>query len=206
MGYKFICITDHSQSLAIADGLSPKKLAKQIKQIRKINEKLKGITVLAGTEADILSDGSADFENELLAELDFVIASIHLGQGGSLEEITMRTLKAMDNPNFTIFAHPTGRLLNRREPYDIDLEKVVRAAKEHDHFLEINSQPERMDLNGVHCQMAKEMGVKLAISTDAHSTASLEWIQYGIDQARRGWLEAKDVINTLKLKDLLRII
>lgn len=207
MGYKFICITDHSQSLAIADGLSPKKLARQIARIRKINEKLKGISVLAGTEADILSDGSVDFENELLAELDFVIASIHLGQGGSLEEITMRTLKAMDNPYVNCIAHPTGRLIGRREPMNIDIASVIEHAAQTHTALEVNANPWRLDLKDTHCKMAIEEGVKLALGTDAHSTEGLGLMGFGLATAARGWVTKADVLNTFtvaKIKSFVK--
>jgi len=207
LGYKYICITDHSHSLAIANGLSPKQLAWQIEQIRKINEKLKGITVLAGTEADILSDGSIDFENELLADLDFVIASIHLGQGGTREEITMRTLKAMDNPYVNCIAHPTGRLLGRREPMDIDIAAVIEHAVQTHTALEVNANPWRLDLKDTHCKMAIEAGVKLALGTDAHSTVALGLMGFGLATAARGWATKPDILNTFtvaKIKSFVK--
>lgn len=207
LGYKFICITDHSHSLAIANGLSPKQLAWQIEHIRKVNEKLKGITVLAGTEVDILSDGSLDFENELLADLDFVIASIHLGQSGPREEITMRTLKAMDNPYVNCIAHPTGRLIGRREPMDIDIAAVITHAAQTHTALEVNANPWRLDLKDTHCKMAVEAGVKLALGTDAHSASALGLMGFGLATAARGWATKSDVLNTLtvaKIKSFVK--
>ncbi len=206
LGYKYICITDHSHSLAIANGLSPKKLARQIDQIRRINEKLKGITVLAGTEVDILSDGSIDFDNELLADLDFVIASIHLGQSGAREEITMRTLKAMDNPYVNCIAHPTGRLFGRREPMDIDIAAVVAHAAQTHTALEVNANPWRLDLKDTHCKMAIEAGVKLAIGTDAHSTVALGLMGFGLATAARGWATKADILNSFTVTQIRKFV
>jgi len=197
MGYKYICVTDHSRSSAIANGLSPKRLTQQIKQIRKVNEQLKGITVLAGTEVDILADSSLDFDNKLLAELDFVIAAIHSGLASSREKVTTRTLKAMDNPYVNCIAHPTGRLIGQREPMDIDIAAVVKHAAQTHTALEVNANPWRLDLKDVHCKMAIEAGVKLAIGTDAHSTAGLSFMGYGVATAARGWVTKADVLNTL---------
>ncbi len=206
MGYKFICITDHSHSLAIAKGLSPKQLGWQIKHIRKVNEKLKGITVLAGTEVDILSDGSLDFDNELLADLDFVIASIHLGQGGASEEITMRTLKAMDNPFVNCIAHPTGRLIGRREPMNIDIAAVIEHAAQTHTALEVNANPWRLDLKDTHCKMAIDKGVKLALGTDAHSASALGLMGFGVATAARGWATKTDVLNTFPLSKIREFV
>jgi len=197
MGYKYICITDHSKSSAIANGLSPKRLAQQIKQIHKLNEQLKGITILAGTEVDILADSSIDFDNKLLADLDFVIAAIHSGLAGSREKVTTRTLRAMDNPYVNCIAHPTGRLIGQREPMDIDIAAVIKHAVQTHTALEVNANPWRLDLKDVHCRMAIEAGVKLAIGTDAHSTAGLSLMGYGVATAARGWVTKADVLNTL---------
>ncbi len=197
MGYKYICITDHSKSSAIANGLSARQLANQIKQISKLNEKIKGITIFAGTEVDILADGSLDFDDKLLAELDFVIASIHSGMASSREKVTARTLKAMDNPYVNCIAHPTGRLISQREPMDIDMAAVIKHAAETHTALEINANPWRLDLKDVHCKMAIEQGVKLAIGTDAHSTVGFGLIDYGVTTAARGWVTKGDVLNTL---------
>ncbi|MHC4738630.1 MAG: DNA polymerase/3'-5' exonuclease PolX [Planctomycetota bacterium] len=196
-GYKYICITDHSKSSAIANGLSAKQLSLQIKHIRKLNEKLKSITILAGSEVDILADGSLDFDNKLLADLDFVIASIHSGMAGSRERVTTRTLKAMDNPYVNCIAHPTGRLIGQREPMDIDIDAIVKHAAETGTSLEINANPWRLDLKDTHCKMAIEVGVKLLIGTDAHSIAGLELMGFGVATAARGWATKADIQNTL---------
>ncbi len=196
-GYKFICITDHSKSSAIANGLSAKRLAQQIKQIHKLNEKLKGIIILAGTEVDILADSSMDFDDKLLDDLDFVIAAIHSGLGSSREKVTTRTLKAMDNPYVNCIAHPTGRLIGQREPMDIDVDAVVKHAIQTHTALEVNANPYRLDLKDTHCRMAIEAGVKLAIGTDAHSVGGLGLMGFGVATAARGWVTKADVLNTL---------
>ncbi|MHC4157695.1 MAG: DNA polymerase/3'-5' exonuclease PolX [Planctomycetota bacterium] len=196
LGYKCICITDHSRSSAIANGLSSRRLSQQIKEIRKLNEQLKGITVLAGTEVDILADSSLDFDNKLLAELDFVIASIHSGMTSSREKVTTRTLKAMNNPYVHCIAHPTGRLIGQREPMDIDMSAVIRHAAQTHTALEVNANPWRLDLKDVHCKMAIEAGVKLAIGTDAHSVEGFDLMGFGVATAARGWVTKKDVLNT----------
>jgi len=202
LGYKFICITDHSKSSAIANGLSPKRLSQQIKEIHKLNEKLKGITILAGTEVDILADSSLDFDNKLLADLDFVIASIHSGMGSSREKVTTRTLRAMDNPYVNCIAHPTGRLLGQREPMDIDIAAVIKHAAQTHTALEVNANPYRLDLKDVHCKMAIEAGVKLAIGTDAHNIDGLGLMDFGVATAARGWATKDDVLNTLSTAKL----
>jgi len=196
-GYKYICITDHSHSSVIANGLSAKQLQQQIKQIRKVNEQLKGITVLAGSEVDILADGSLDFDDKLLAELDFVVASIHSGMTSPREKVTTRTLKAMDYPNVTCIAHPTGRLIGQREAMDIDIEAVIKHAAETGTALEVNANPYRLDLKDTHCKMAVEEGVKLAIGTDAHNIAGLGLMGFGVATAARGWATKPDILNTL---------
>jgi len=198
-GYKYICITDHSKSSAIANGLSAKELSQQIKRIRKMNENLKSITILAGTEVDILADGSLDFDNKLLADLDFVIASVHSGMASPRERVTTRTLKAMDNPYVNCIAHPTGRLIGQREPMDIDIEAVVKHAAETGTALEVNSKPQRLDLKDTHCKMAIEGGVKLVVGTDSHSVAGLGLMGFGVATAARGWATKGDVLNSLSL-------
>ena len=201
-GYKYICITDHSRSSAIANGLSAKRLAQEIQEIRKINDKIKGITILAGSEVDILADGSMDFENELLAELDFVIASVHSGLAGPRQKVTMRTLKAMDNPYVNCIGHPSGRLIGQRETMDLDIAAVINHAAQTHTALEVNANPWRLDLKDIHCRMAIEAGVKLAIGTDAHSTNGLGLMGYGVATAGRGWATKSDVLNTLSLAKL----
>jgi DNA polymerase (family 10) len=197
IGYKYICVTDHSRSSAIANGLSAKRLAQQIEQIRKLNEKLKGVTILAGSEVDIIGDGSLDFDDKLLAELDFAIASIHSGLGGSPEKVTSRTLKAMDNPYISCVAHPTGRLIGQREPMDIDIAAVIEHAAQTHTALEVNANPWRLDLKDIHCKMAIEAGVKLVLGTDAHSLEGLSLMGFGVATAARGWATKADALNTL---------
>ncbi len=207
MGYKYICITDHSKSSAIANGLSAKQLAEQIKQIRKLNEKFKSITILAGTEVDILADGTLDFDNKLLVELDFVIAAIHSSLAGPREKVTMRTLKAMDNPYVNCIAHPTGRLIGQREPMALDMTAVIRHAAQTRTALEVNANPWRLDLKDTHCKMAIESKVMLAIGTDAHSVGGLGLMGYGIATAARGWATKTNILNTFtakKLKDFVK--
>jgi DNA polymerase (family 10) len=201
-GYEFLCITDHSQSTAIANGQSPQRLAKQIEQIHKINARLKGITLLAGAEVDILAGGTLDFEDKLLADLDFVVASIHSALGSPRERVTMRTLKAMDNPYVTCIGHPTGRVIGHREAMDLDMPAVIAHAARTGTALEVNADPSRLDLKDVHCKMAIEAGVKLAIGTDAHSTGSLAFMAFGVATAARGWAAQADVANTLSLSKL----
>jgi len=196
-GYKYICITDHSRSSAIANGLSSERLGRQIKQIRKLNEKLKGVTLLAGSEVDILANGSLDFDDKLLAELDFVIAAIHSGLAGPREKVTTRTLKAMDNPYVNCIAHPTGRLIGQREPMDIDIAAVIKHAAQTHTAFEVNANPWRLDLKDTHCRMAIEAGVKLAIGTDAHSIAGFTLMGFGVATAARGWATKADILNTL---------
>ena len=197
IGYKYICITDHSRSSAIANGLSAERLAQQIKQIRKLNETLKGITILAGSEVDILANGSLDFDDKLLAELDFVIAAVHSGLASPREKVTTRTLKAMDNPYVNCIAHPTGRLIGQREAMDLDIDAVIKHAAQTRTAFEVNANPWRLDLKDIHCRMAIEAGVKLAIGTDAHSTAGLGLMGFGVATAGRGWATKADVLNTL---------
>ncbi|MFH1884982.1 MAG: DNA polymerase/3'-5' exonuclease PolX [Planctomycetota bacterium] len=197
IGYKYICITDHSRSSAIANGLSAERLAQQIKQIRKLNEKLKGITIFAGSEVDIHADGSLDFDDKLLAELDFVIAAIHSGLASPREKVTTRTLKAMDNPYVNCIAHPTGRLIGQREAMDLDIAAVIKHAAQTQTAFEVNANPWRLDLKDIHCRMAIEAGVKLAIGTDAHSVAGLGLMGFGVATAARGWVTKADVLNTL---------
>lgn len=207
VGYEFLCITDHSESSVIANGQSPKRLAKQIEQIHRIAGKLKGITLLAGAEVDILADGSLDFDDKLLADLDYVIASIHSGMTSPREKVTMRTLKAMENAYVSCIGHPTGRLLGQREAMDLDIAAVIDQAAQTHTALEINANPYRLDLKDLHCKMAAEAGVKLAIGTDAHSTEGLGLMHFGVATAGRGWATKDDVLNTLspaKLKSWLR--
>lgn len=205
-GYEYLAVTDHSKRVSMANGLDEKRLARHIEEVEKLNEKFKGFRVLKSVEVDILKDGSLDLSDSILKELDIVVCSVHYNFNLSRKQQTRRVLKAMENPVFNIFAHPTGRLINEREPYDIDLEEIMREARKNGCFLEVNAQPDRLDLNDIHCKMAKDHGVKVAISTDAHSIDGLEAVKYGIWQARRGWIEADDVINTRTWKQLKKLI
>lgn len=205
-GYEYISANDHSKRVSIAHGLDRRRLLQQVRAIDKLNAKLQGIEVLKSAEVDILDDGSLDLPGDVLKELDFTVCAIHYGLNRSREKQTERILRAMDNPYFTILAHPTGRLINAREPYDINLERVLTAARERGRILEVNAHPDRLDLDDRGCRMAKEAGVRLAISTDAHRVADLDLMRFGIDQARRGWLEPDDVVNTRRLADLRQLL
>lgn len=205
-GYEYIALTDHSRRVAMAHGLDPSRLKRQGQEIDKLNERLGGLTTLKGIEVDILKDGQLDLPDAILANLDVVVASIHsyfdLPRGVQTE----RLIRAMRNPHVSIIGHPTGRLIGEREPYEIDMERISTAARELGCHLEINSQPERLDLNDAHIHTARQAGAKFSVSTDAHSTDAFAWIRFGIDQARRGWLTAGDVINTRSLPDLRKLL
>jgi DNA polymerase (family 10) len=205
-GYEYLSINDHSRHVTVAHGLDRKRLLGLVRAIDRLNARLDGITVLKSVEVDILEDGRLDLPDGVLKELDFTVCAIHYGFGYSRARQTARILRAMDNPYFSILAHPTGRLINAREAYDVDLERVLEAARERGRILELNAQPDRLDLDDRGCRLAKEMGVKVAISTDAHHAADLDFMRFGIDQARRGWLEPGDVVNTLPLAELRRVL
>jgi DNA polymerase (family 10) len=205
-GYEYLAITDHSKYVAVTQGLDAEGLAQQIEEIDRLNERLDGIVLLKGVEVDILEDGSLDLPDDILKELDLTICSIHSKFDLSREKQTERIIRAMDNPYFNILAHPTGRLIGERAPYDVDMERVMEAAQERGCFLEVNAQPDRLDINDVYCKMAKEMGLKVAISTDAHSVNELDYLRFGVGQARRGWLEAEDVLNTRSWKELKKLL
>lgn len=205
-GYGYLAVTDHSKHVTVARGMDAARLAMAVKEIDKLNGKLKGITLLKSIELDILADGSLDLPDGILGELDLVVCSIHYNFNLSKEKQTERVIRAMDNRLVNVFCHPSGRLINERPPYEIDLERVMKAAVERGCYLELNAHPDRLDLDDVHCQRAKEMGLKLAISTDAHSTDDLDLMRFGIGQARRGWLEPGDVINTRPLAELRKLL
>jgi len=205
-GYEYVAITDHSQSLKITNGMNETRLLKQIEQINKLNQKLRNFTILKSMEIDILEDGSLDLSNEVLRELDLTVCSVHSRFGLSLIKQTERIIRAMDNPYFNILGHATGRLLQHRKPYEIDIEKILIAARDRHCFIEINSQPARLDINDIYCKRAREIGVKLSISSDAHTIHGFSFMQLGVNQARRGWLEAKDVINTYSLHKLKKLL
>jgi len=205
-GYEYISINDHSQHVTVAHGLDRRRLMRQVREIDRLNGKLRGIAVLKSVEVDILEDGSLDLPDEVLKELDFTVCAIHYGFRRSRAQQTRRLLRAMDNRYFSILAHPTGRLINAREPYEIDLERVLEAARERGIVMELNAHPDRLDLDDRGCRLAKEIGVKVAIATDAHRVEGLDLMRYGVDQARRGWLEPGDVINTRPLAGLRRLL
>jgi len=195
-GHKFLAVTDHSQALHIAHGLTERQVRRQMKEIGALNRKLRGLVVLTGIEVDIKADGSLDLPDKLLGDLDVVIAAIHSGFRQPPEKMMARLTAAMKNPHVDILAHPTGRLLHKRDPYNVDVPELIRAAAAAGTALEINAHPERLDLNDVYCRMAKEHGVKLAIGTDAHDVGGLDLMDLGVAVARRGWLERSDVLNT----------
>jgi DNA polymerase (family X) len=203
LGYEYISLTDHSKAVTVANGLDEKRTLEQIKKIHAANAKHLGIRVLASSEVDILKNGKLDLDDEVLAQLDIVLVSIHSYMNLERAEMTDRILAAMENPYTQIIAHPTGRLVLRRDAYAYDMERVLDEAKKRGIVMECNAAPERLDLKDTHLRMAKERGVKIVISTDAHSTRGLAAMCYGVLMARRGWLEAKDVINTLSTEKLL---
>jgi DNA polymerase (family 10) len=206
LGYQYLAITDHSAGRGIAHGLSEERLRQQIKEIKRLNEKLRGIRIFTGTEVDIRADGSIDLPQKLLADLDVVVAAIHSAMNQSQEQITKRILGAIENPHIDIIAHPTCRLLGEREPVALDLEAVFRAAIKYNKALEINAMPSRLDLKDIHIYRARELGVKLIMGTDAHSTAHLALMRFGIGIARRGWCQPKDILNTRPTKEMLAFI
>ena len=204
-GLEYLAITEHSRRLTVAHGLDPQQLRKQMHEIDRLNEQLREITLLKGIEVDILEDGRLDLPDDVLAECDLVIGAVHSKFSLSRAKQTERILRAMEHPYFTLLAHPTGRLLETREPYDVDMLRIIRQARGRGCFLELNAHPERLDLLDVYCQMARDEGVLVAVSSDAHSTQDFDNLRYGVGQARRGWLEKKDILNTRPLK-LLRTL
>lgn len=200
IGYEYILISDHSQSAKYAHGLEPKRLYKQWREIDQLNKKLKKLLLLKGTEVDILKDGRLDYSDTILKKCDLVVASIHQG---FTKNVTERISAAMDNPHVDIIAHPTGRLISSREGYSIDIHTVMEKAAETGTWLELNAYWDRLDLNDVNLKMAKEMGIKISIGTDAHSTEGLLWMKFGVATARRGWLECNDIINTFPVEKII---
>ncbi|MDK2888249.1 MAG: polymerase [Thermoanaerobacter sp.] len=205
-GYRYVAITDHSRSLTVARGLSLERLQEQHRLIRELNEKEKDFRILTGTEVDILVRGGLDFPDEVLAGMDVVVASVHSGFRQDEETMTGRVLQAIENEYVTIIGHPTGRLLGEREAYALDLERVIEAAARHGKILEINSSPDRLDLNEHYARLARDCGVRLVVNTDAHDLRRLDEIPYGVAVARRAWLRPEDVVNTLDLPDLLELL
>ncbi len=202
-GYEYIAITDHTLSTRIAGGLSEKEALKHLKEIHEAGKKIRGIIILAGAEVDIKPSGEMDYSDEVLAQFDFIISSVHSNFKMPKDKMTARIIKAVQNPYVKALGHPTGRLIGRREPYEVDLEAVLKACHKSNTAVEINSFPDRLDLNDVWCKRAKELGVKIIINTDSHQTDQLDLIRYGIMTARRGWLTKKEVLNTLPLKEFL---
>ncbi|MEX3971270.1 DNA polymerase/3'-5' exonuclease PolX [Paraburkholderia caribensis] len=201
-GLSYLAITDHSKRLAMTHGLDATRLAAQIGEIDQLNAQLTGITLLKGIEVDILEDGRLDLPDAVLARLDLVVGAIHSHFNLPRERQTERILRALDHPSMTVLAHPSGRLIGSREPADIDMLRVIRKARERGCFLELNAQPERLDLTDTVCRMAKDHGVLISIDSDAHSEAQLDNLRYGVNQARRGWLEKADVLNARSLAQL----
>ncbi len=201
-GLEYVAITDHSRRLAMAHGLDPERLREQRREIERIRKKLSGISLLQGIEVDILDDGRLDLPADALSKLDWVVASVHYKLEQNPADMTRRLIKAIRNPNVDVIGHPSGRLLEHREPSKFDLAEILRVAREEGCALEINSQPQRSDLTDTACMAAKQAGVKLVISSDAHSTRDFALLDYGVNQARRGWIEKDDVLNTRPLKNL----
>lgn len=199
IGYDYIAITDHSPAVRVAGGLDPKRLQKQWKEIDEVAERVPGISILKGMEVDILADGSLDLPDEFVERLDVVVVGVHSRMRMSEAKMTDRIIKGISHPGVHILAHPTGRIINRREPYDVDLDAVLDAAAEYRVAIEINAQPDRLDLDDVLARRARDRGVMLVIDSDAHSAGDLRYMRYGVDQARRAWVEKGDVLNTMPL-------
>jgi DNA polymerase (family 10) len=202
--YQYVAICDHSKSLKIAHGLDESRLMEQIEEIDRINEKLEGFQILKGTEVDILADGKIDLPEKILEKLDIAVAAIHSGFKQDRGKMTKRIIRALENPYIHILAHPSGRLLGARDPYKVKIEEVMEAAKKYGKALEINAYFERLDLDDIHCRKAKEMGIRVAIGTDSHHLDQMWMMSLGVAVAKRGWLESKDVLNTLSLKEILK--
>jgi DNA polymerase (family X) len=205
-GYEYVCISDHSAGRGIARGLSRERLEDQMKEIARLRETITGIEILAGMEVDIRGDGTLDMPDEVLERLDFVTGSIHSGMEQGREQTTARILRAMDNPNMDMLGHPTGRLMPRREPVDVDIEAVFQAARKTGTVLEINSMPDRLDLKDTHVQRARQLGVMMAINTDSHSSQQYRLMRFGVGVARRGWCGPSDIINTRHLSGLMACV
>jgi len=206
LGFEYLAITEHSRHLTVAHGLDAEQLLKQCDKIDRLNTQLDGITLLKGIEVDILEDGSLDLADDVLARLDLVVGAVHSRFELSRAKQTERILRAMDHPHFTLLAHPSGRLIEQRPPYDVDMHSIILHAKQRGCFLELNAHPERLDLLDSQCQRAKEEGVLVSINSDAHSTFDFANLRYGVGQARRGWLEKADVLNTRSLAALRKLL
>jgi len=205
-GYQYIAICDHSPTVGITNGLTPERVLMQIEEIARLNRNLRDFKILQGIEVDIRSNSQLDLPDEILGELDLVVAAVHTRFSQPRDEMTRRIIKAIESPHVDIVAHPTGRIIGKREPYQVDMDRVMDACKANAKVLELNAYPERLDLSDINCRKAKQKGVKIAISTDAHTTGHLEWIKFGVATARRGWIEPPDVVNTLAISDLFRFL
>ena len=201
-GYEYLAITDHSATHGFGNHVTPDELKRQIERIREVDAGMEGFRVLAGTETNVLPDGSVDYEDDLLGELDWVVASVHTSFGITEEEMTDRMVAAIEHPLVDVIGHPTGRLIGRREPYAVDLGRVIEAAARTHTFLEINANPNRRDLDDVHARVAARAGVRILIDSDAHGTETLNNMRYGVATARRAWLRAEDVANTRSWEQL----
>ena len=206
LGYEYIAITDHSGSSKIANGLSEKRLMEHVKEVEQLNASIDGIRILSGTECDILPNGTLDYGDDLLEQLDIVVVAVHGAVEQDSKTMTKRIVTALENEHVHILAHPTGRKFGKRLPFEVDMEHIMDTALEHGKILEINSAPQRLDLNDIYANMAREMGVKLAINTDTHSPEQFHNIRYGVGTARRAWVKPADVVNTLDLKELCKLL
>ena len=206
LGYEYLVFCDHSQSLRVANGLPPRRLREKLAAVREANGKYEEIHLLCGSEVDILKDGTLDYEDDLLAELDFVVASVHTSFGVGERAMTDRIVRAMNNSHVRVIGHPTGRILNRREPYDVDVSRLIREAAATNTVLELNSYPDRLDISVPYVREAREAGVKISIDTDAHDEGALSLVRYGVSQARRAWVEKDMVINCMAQKDFERYL
>jgi DNA polymerase (family 10) len=205
-GYQYLAITDHTKAVRVAGGLDAAEFRRQFREIDRLRSRFDGLLILKGAEVDILEDGRLDLDEATLAELDVVVVSVHSKFNLPTEAMTRRIVRALQHKRVHILGHPTGRLLGRRAPYGVDMETIVKAARDYGVALEINAQPDRLDLNDLNIQMAREAGVKLVISTDAHRVEELDYMRYGVDQARRGWCEARDILNTLPREAFLKAL
>ncbi len=205
-GYAYVAITDHTHAVRVAGGLDWAGFLKQAREVEVVRRRIPDIAIFHGAEVDILEEGQLDLDDETLASLDWVVASVHSRFTMPEGKMTERVLRALRHPAVSALGHPTGRLLGKREPYAIDMDRIVRAAKDLGVLLEVNAQPERLDLADVHIRMARDAGVKLVISTDSHSVEQFAFMRYGVDQARRGWCTADDIANTRELDAFRRLV
>jgi len=203
-GYQYLAVTDHTKGLGIARGLNEEKIMEQMKEIKKVNSRMRGFRVFMGAEVDIRSDSTLDLSDEILRQLDIVVASIHSGFKQNREKITRRLVAAIQNPYVSVIAHPTGRLIGERDAYEVDMGRVLAALKESGKAVEMNAYPLRLDINDILAKKAKEMNIPVAISTDTHVLSQFDYMVYGVSIGRRGWLEKNDVLNTLHAGNLLK--